>query len=301
MKRGNSALFRQVPAESCALLRAGLGVIGLIALIGLTPVVMYWVPTGLVPDPGDGAGIRSFLAAHGLGNTAGWTLWVVMVAAFALLTVGYRTRFVSPLCVLLLIVQAYLNRLPLSMAWQVEVCLLFYLMFTDSGAVLSLDAWLASSKVGNEPQQTTSLWPLTLMRYQIALIYFSSGLWKLVGTSWREGTALHFVLNNHLYARFPGPLSPHLEALAMVATYLTLAWELAFPLMLLTSVTRRLALLAGVVLHIGIWATMEVGLFSWVMLVGYLSFLDPRQVAEITHRVLRHLPSSPGLATASGT
>jgi hypothetical protein len=276
--------FSYVDADSAALLRIAFGVLGLISLFGLTPVSMYWSIGGLVPQGGGGTGIRSVLLQHDLGSVIGWTLWLGMVAVFVLLTAGYRTRPMTVACVAGLILQAHWNRLPLSMAWQVQTCVLFCLLFADAGAVLSLDAWKARG-AGVTSQSRSPLWPLLLIRYQVVLIYFSSGLWKLAGSAWRDGSALHYVLNNHAFYRFPGLLTPPVEWIATLGTYVTLAWELAFPLVLLHPVLRRIGLTIGVAIHAGIWLTMEVGTFSWVMVASYIAFLEPDAVSRVIRRL----------------
>jgi hypothetical protein len=51
--------------------------------------------------------------------------------------------------------------------------------------------------------------------------------------------------------------------------------------------TRIVALVTGVTMHFGIWATMEVGPFTWVMLASYIAFLDPARVARMFRAVPR--------------
>jgi hypothetical protein len=67
-------------------------------------------------------------------------------------------------------------------------------------------------------------------------------------------------------------------------TYLTLLWEIAFPFLLWNRTTRAAALLTGIGMHLGIWATMEVGPFSWVMLASYVAFLDPHKMPVVLRR-----------------
>ena len=60
----------EIPPHSYALLRIVLGVVGVISLIGLTPVGMYWPLDGLAPLPGEGSDVRAWIAARGLDTLA---------------------------------------------------------------------------------------------------------------------------------------------------------------------------------------------------------------------------------------
>jgi hypothetical protein len=53
-------------------------------------------------------------------------------------------------------------------------------------------------------------------------------------------------------------------------TWLVLAWECLFPLLVLWRPTRLAALWVGVAFHLGIWASLELGGFGPYMLCLYL-------------------------------
>ena len=163
----------------------------------------------------------------------------------------------TAICFLEAVLQAHWNPLPLSMAWQVEVCVLFALLFANSGGVLSVDSWL-SSRRGLPSDDSTPIWPLFVLRYQIALIYLSSGLWKLIGTSWRDGSALHYVLANQVSTFSRSGVTGDGRTRDDPDLNLILGWELAFPIMVLRPRARQVALISGIIIHLGIWATVEV-------------------------------------------
>jgi hypothetical protein len=193
------------------------------------------------------------------------------------------------------VLQIYWNPLPLSSAQQVLVVILFCLVWADSGASLSVDAWLARRRepaAGAPNDSDNEIWPLRLIRIQVAFIYLNSGLWKLFGASWRDGTAIYHSMNLNVFHRVPFAVPPGAEWTLTVATYVTLLWELTFCFMLLHRVTRRVALVTGVLLHMGVWATLEVGPFSWLMIASYLAFLDPSVVSRFVATHLRAIPGS---------
>ena len=104
---------------------------------------------------------------------------------------------------------------------------------------------------------------------------FNSGISKLAYPVWRDGAAVHYAVNLNIFHRFPWPLPPSLDWATTIATYVTLVWEITFPVMMLSRVTRPFALLLGIALHAGMWSTLELGPFSFMMIASYLAFLDP--------------------------
>lgn len=269
--------FEDVPPHSYALLRIAFGLVGLLNLVGLTPVSMYWPIDAIAPVPGGGLGVRAQIASLGLGTVAGWALFSALLVSFSCMIAGYRSALAVPAAFVLSVLQAMWNPLPLSGANQVLVSLLFCLMWADCGRVLSVDA-----RRGRGPLSftTATIWPMRLLRLQVALIYLNTGLWKLFAESWRDGTAMVDALHLNIFHRFPVIIPDALHWIVALGTYVTLFWELGFAFMLFWPPTRRLALGLGIVLHAGMWLTLEVGPFSFLMMASYIAFLDPHAVAR---------------------
>lgn len=277
--------FREIPPDVYALLRIAIGTVGLVGILGLIPVSTYWTPDGIVPLPGGGIGLRTWLNSHGMAAPGGWLLFGGLLGGFTCMVIGFRSGSAVTLCFFLTVVQGFWNRLPLSGVHDVTVALLFCLLWADTGARLSVDAWLArrrsASKESPHWSRSYAMWPLRLMRIQVSLIYFNTGLWKLFGEVWRDGSAIQYALDLNTFQRSPYSLPAELEWLGTVATYTTLVWEIAFPFMMFNRWTRMLALGTGVTMHLGMFLTMELGMFSWMMMASYLAFLDPHQVSRI--------------------
>jgi hypothetical protein len=303
--------FQPVPPHAYALLRILFGVAGCAGLIGLADVSTFWSLEGFVPLDGPIAPLKGWLLANGLGGVAGGVVWAFSLGTFACMTVGLRSQFTVPLAFAVLVFQTNWNHLPLSGTHTALRVFLFCLIWTDSGAVWSLDAWRRQRRSGRPADAAPErLWiaPLRLLRFQVAVIYLSAGLWKLQSALWRDGTAVHYVLSYNVYQRVPGALAPELGWLTVMATYVTLFWELAFAFLVLYGPTRRVALLAGVGIHAGMFVMMEVGLFHFIMLAAYVSFLDPWRVAALGTqpgsggtRTAGDGPSLPERASLSGT
>jgi hypothetical protein len=280
--------FQIVPPESYALLRISIGTLGLLGLLGLIPVSTFWTPEGLIPLPGGGSGLRAYVYSLGLGSSMGWAVFLALCLSFFCMAVGLFSGWAVAACFVGSILQAAWNRLPLSGVHDVMTALLFCLVWADTGKALSLDAWLARRRGSTHQRRSLvgeTIWPLRLIRIQVALIYVNTGLWKLLGSQWRDGSALHYTLDLNTYQRFPFTLPANLDWIATLGTYVTLIWEIAFPVMLFHPWTRMLALGGGVLIHLGMFVTLEVGLFSLVMIASYLAFLDPFRVAGLVSRI----------------
>jgi uncharacterized membrane protein YphA (DoxX/SURF4 family) len=173
-----------------------------------------------------------------------------------------------------LLVEKQWNQLPLSAAFQVHYTLMFCLALAETGEVWSVDAWLRRRR-GDTSARAVKIWPLRLFRAQVALIYFFTGFWKFQDVHWRDGSAMHYVMNNLTFRRFPIDPPLWIDPILTLMTYLTLVWELSFPFLLFNRITRRVVLWLGLGMHVGMWAVLEVGPFSWVMICSYVAFLDP--------------------------
>jgi hypothetical protein len=292
--------FESIPPYSYALLRIAFGVLGLAILLGITPVDAFWSLTGLSPEPSPG-GVRAWLIHSGFSELSGAAFFAVLAASFAAMAVGYKTRWSVLLCFTGSVVQTLWNRLPLSGANKAFIAVLFCLVWAESGVVWSIDAWLSRRRrVANVPVASTPVLPLRLLRFQLGFVYLNSGLWKLFGATWRDGTALHWAMSSNVFQRFPFAVPGTSDFALTAVTYLTLFWELSFVLLMLNRWTRRAALLMGVCVHVGTWLLMEVGPFSPVMLAAYIAFLEPADIERWPGRspaaaVLHHpqiLPSN---------
>ena len=287
--------FAEVPSEVFAVVRIAVGVAGLVNLIGFTPVAMFWSPDGIAPLPADGAGLRSYVLESGLGVAAGWVMFLTLFASFTCMTAGLFTGSAVITCFVGSLLQMRWNALPLTSGHGVLVNVLFYLIWANCGTRLSIDERRtrrhhpdAAERPLTVPAETDDqgkgarqpIWPLRLIQTQVAMIYVTSGLFKLLGAMWRDGSAVYYTTGQNVYGRIFHiyPFPPSFDWVLTLLTYGTVLWEIGFPFMLMNRTTRRVALVSGVAMHLGIWAMMEVGPFTWMMLASYVAFLDPEKV-----------------------
>ncbi len=202
----------------------------------------------------------------------------VWALSAVLLLVGWKTRTAAIAAWVLSASFANLNPNIDNAGDVIRGIVLFYLMLSPCEAVWSVDAAfqrrnLALAGDADWPGTLISPWALRLLFVQLVLIYFMNGLYKLGGENWWRGDSLHYVfcdltLTRFSYAQLPAPVW-----LTRLATWLVLAWEVGFPLWVSLPWTRRSALWFGVLFHLGIYATMELGNFVPYILTLYLPLL----------------------------
>jgi hypothetical protein len=290
--------FEEVPSEIFALVRIAVGAAGLVSLAGSTPVEMFWSPDGIAPLPGGGLGLRSFILESGFSAVAAWGMFSVLFAALACVTVGLFTGPAVIASFLGTVLQARWNALPLTSGHGVLMAALFCMVWADCGARLSLDErcrrrvqsgtpeGLRTRPSGGDEEPRQPIWPLRLLQIQVATVYLSSGVFKLLGPMWRDGSAVYYTTGQNVFGRlfhvYPFPAG--FNWLLTLLTYGTVLWEISFPLLLLNRTSRKVALATGVAMHLGIWTMMEVGPFTFMMLATYVAFVDPSRARSVVQR-----------------
>lgn len=279
-------------------LRITLGLLGIATVLSFMPVLMYWAVDGLAPIPGQGVGIRTRVLELGLSNVIAWLYFGTLLTLFACMTVGVATGWVTVFAFLGTSAITRWNHLPLSAAVHVLACVLFCLCWADCSGWPSVDAWRARRR-GTHGPSSQPMWPIRLIRVQVCIIYLNAGLSKFLYPIWRDGATVHYAVSHNVFHRFPVHIAPSLDWIETMATYGTLAWEIGFPFMMFNRVTRRIALITGVLMHLGMGTTMEVGPFSPVMLGAYVAFLEPATVSRWFARLRTAAGETPLPATGS--
>jgi hypothetical protein len=279
--------FTEIPPHIYSLLRILFGVIGCITLIGVSDLATFWDLSGFVSSQDRGLGLKAFLLARDLGDIGGRVLFFASLGAFAAMALGWLSRASVAAALVASLMDLSWNYLPHSGAYVAVQTILFCLIWADCGSVWSLDAWLERRRgIANEPLPYP-IAPLQMIRLQVGLIYFSTGLRKLYSEHWRDGSAVHYVLNSTIYRRFPHAVPVSLDPFLTVLTYAILIWELVFLFALAYGPTRRAVLVVGVLMHLGMFATIEIGPFGLVMLASYVAFLDPSKVPALPRTFAR--------------
>jgi Vitamin K-dependent gamma-carboxylase len=147
---------------------------------------------------------------------------------------------------------------------------LFYLMLCPCAAVWSLSGRKASSPEGQNSPVYVHAWPLRLLFVQLMIMYFFNGVYKLLGSHWREGDVMHYVLCNIGWTRFSYAQLPLPFPIIQLFTWTTLIWELSFPFLVMIPRVRVLILWIGIGFHLGTLVMLQLCAFPMYMMCMYL-------------------------------
>jgi hypothetical protein len=211
------------------------------------------------------------------------TLTAAAASAVAF-TLGWHTRTAGVVLYGLLLSIQQRNLLTASGADSMLMIVMFLLMLSPSGAACSLDARRLSRRRGTPADALILPWAQRLIQVQLAFVYLATTLIKLTGTTWSDGTALHYVLGNAEFRRWTFGLTGSPELINLL-TYSALAIELALPFLIWFRATRPWICLAGLALHGGILLTVNIPLFGELMTACYLLFLTPEELNALLARL----------------
>jgi uncharacterized membrane protein YphA (DoxX/SURF4 family) len=222
--------------------------------------------------------------------------WLFTLQTVCLL-VGFASRFSAASVFVWLVSFQNRNQMLLDGEDDVLRLLSFFMIFMPLAEVWSVDAWLrgrgevvrAGKKAVDHPYPSNSSpWALRMLQYVMATMMLATGLWKLAGEPWRDGTALYYVARiDDLFGRFPVPhylFDTPWTVRAM--TWSVLYVELAIPFLIWIPQARRFSLLVLLAFHLSNEWAMHLFLFHWIMLCGWMSFLK-REDLDAVARVWR--------------
>ena len=233
-------------------------------------------------------------------------LYHAFIVLAALFLVGWRTRWVTPL--LAIMVWSWRHRQPWVLDGGDDLM--------QAGADLpvvrrSLGPLVARREAGGKvvrgagpafPDPATGglRWRVATVLHntallatliQVCLLYMNTGLLKVQGGAWQEGTALYYALRIEEAQPFPG-LSQLIYDNALLVTlgsYAAVFVQLTFPLLMLNSVARRVGLVAVMGMHVGIGLLMGLLSFSLIMISTDLLFVRGSSIeraAQLVRTVL---------------
>ncbi|HSI73653.1 MAG TPA: HTTM domain-containing protein [Fimbriimonas sp.] len=213
-------------------------------------------------------------------------IYLVTVLCAFLTCVGLWTRISSILLAIGLVSLHHRNALILHGGDTVMRVMVLYLAITPSGAACSLDRMIRlwKGKETGEPVRI-SLWGQRLIMYNMALIYFTTTWLKWFGNLWKEGTATYFPGRLAEFFRFPYPEFLREPPMVQITNYGTLAIEFALATLVFYKPLRKWVLLAGIMLHAWIEYSMNIPLFSYLMVSMYVTFYEGEEVSAWFQRV----------------
>ncbi|MFC7266961.1 HTTM domain-containing protein [Streptomyces lutosisoli] len=253
------------------------------------------------------------LSDSGTWFEACYALTLVVSALFAL---GWHTRTVSVLFAVM--VTSFHGRAVFMTDGgdNLIVLMALYLALTACGRRWSLDARRARLRCAATGAGPVPRWQrqaglvrsrlatlvhncgMFVTAAQVCVLYGSAGLYKVQGSLWRDGTALHYVLHLDLFRPWPAlsQLADGHALLLAVAGYLTVLVQVAFPFALFSRLKYvTLALLLG--MHLGIAVLLGLPVFSGAMIIADAVFLPDDILVRLARAVRapwRRSPTAPG-------
>lgn len=291
----NRFWFERAPTSTVALIRIAFGLVALFWALSLAPDLMtFFSKTGLLRQQ-IGARWDWGLLRIFPGTPVVIGLYAAMVIGSVCLIVGIRPRLAS--VIVFLGIWSFERRNPyiFNAGDGLVRILAIYVMLLPTGAALTFDRWRKDrASFWDAPMR--SQWGIRLMQVQVSVLYAAT-LWsKLRGTYWNDGTAVSYAvrLGDYIRLRVPEWIW-NSEWIVNLLTYGTLAIEFSLAFLVWNRKARPWVLLAGVLLHVGIALSVQIGFFTMAILVSYLAFIPP-ETAERWIGVVRRRRDRSGRA-----
>lgn len=279
----NRFLFQSCDPTVIPLLRIGLGgLLMIVAATWLRDAELWFTDAGVLrSDTVDRLSRFPHWSILNLVPSTTLVVQICLVTMFvqaAMLTIGFYGRYQAA-CLFVWLV-SFQHRNPLLCDGEDTLfrLLAFTFVFLPLDARMSIRNWLAGLQRSTRSESCeigpADCWALRVVQFQMAVIYASATWNKLHGSSWHDGSAMLLVtqMTDH-YGRMGLPAFIVENMLLMkMLTWSVLVIEGFLPIGLWFRPTRRIALLLGIALHLGIEWTMHLFLFEWVMILGLLSF-----------------------------
>ena len=197
--------------------------------------------------------------------------YLVLVIIFAIMFCFSVFKYFTGIILYFLIFNLQLrNGLILDGSDNVLIVCLPFIIFADSYNYLSLNKYFFNIKSNI---QVSNILVLAFL-FQICIIYFFSGIIKIRHEEWYSGLANFFIFQlNEFQGTKYNTLLANNEFFVKSSTYLTLIFEITFPLILLFSKYKYVWLTIGTFFHIGIWVFMKIDVFPWIMIISYSIFI----------------------------
>jgi len=229
-------------------------------------------------------------------------VFVVWAVSATLLLLGVLPRFSALVAWALSVSVIGINGYVHNSGDNVRNIELFYLMLCPCAAVWSFGVARPESSKGvlsacftpfEDSGRATQLsgspiyvhaWPLRLLFVQLMIIYFFNGVYKSLGSHWREGDVMHYVVCNLAWTRFSYAQLPLPFPVIQLLTWSTLIWELGFPLLVMIPLTRKPALWMGIGFHVGTAISLQLCAFPMYMICMYLPLIPWEQYVDSWRR-----------------
>lgn len=216
-----------------------------------------------------------------------------MILIVFLFMIGFQTRIMVVLTLIFVVALQANNLYVLNGGDTLYRITLLFLIFANLGEHYSVDAWLSKRRKSRHTRRrvvpayiSSALHntALVLCCFQIIIVYAVSGVWKLSGEEWMDGTALFYALRIDAFMLYPAfnELLWQSSMLIYVATFIALWSQTLFPLAILWRPTRIFVLVTLVFMHSGIGILLGLWPFSLAMIALDMLFIRDKTWVSMT-------------------
>jgi hypothetical protein len=285
VNRWNDFFFKPQRPTPVALFRIFYGLVNIANLALLRPEWFTWygphafMSMETMHRLSSGARLNLFVLLPQTDFAINAFFWIFMACAISL-TVGFMTRFSCVAVYLCLMAIHERNFYIMNGADTVMTVTGFFLMFAPAGGALSVDR-LRRIWAGREGHEVPlySPWAQRMIQLQISIGYISTFGAKIFGKTWRNGTAIYYVLRLNGFRRFSIPFANNF-VVTKVMTWGTLAIEFSAGFLVWIRAIRYWVLIAAFLLHMSIEYSMNLPIFEWIMVSTYVTFLYPEDLSK---------------------
>ena len=267
-------------ATPLGLLRILFGILMLVSLAyDLPEVAEYYSTEGLIPEEHIDTLTKypKFSVLDYVQSPAGvYVVYLIFMGVMLLFTLGHKTKYVKFLQFILVL--SFHERNPLILEQGLLRAISFYLMISPCGRALSIDSLSAGIK-------KIAGWHVLLIKMHLAGMYLFAGLEKLSYQAWIDGTAVNFILRNNIFNRVNMDWITAIPFVIYPLTWLSLLFQISFPAAIWFERFRKPLLLAGLLMHVGIFIFLDVEWFSLTMLAAYAVFLKHEEICTAVWRI----------------
>ena len=282
----NEFFFKPQQPTPVALFRILYGLLNIASLALLRPEWFTWYGPHAVMTMetmnrlSPGARLNLFVLFPQTDFAINAFFWIFMACAITL-TLGFMTRFSCVAVFLCLMSIQERNFYILNGADTVLTVTGFFLMFSHADGALSVDR-LRRIWAGRESHEVPlySPWAQRMIQLQISIGYLSTFGAKMIGKSWRNGTAIYYVLRLNGFRRFPVPFANRL-IITKLMTWGTLVIEFSIGFLVWFRALRYAVLAAAFLLHMSIEYSMNLPIFEWIMVSTYVTFIYPEDLSKV--------------------
>ena len=221
-----------------------------------------------------------------------WTVHIVALMVFFLLTIGLFSRTMALFALLFAV--SYANRITPGAYFgldKINCMLALYLIVGPCGARYSVDRLWRLRRGGptEVPPSVTANLAIRLIQVHMCIIYLFSGIGKLHGYQWMSGEASWLSFAMLEYQSLDMTWLAKWPRLLNFMTPATVFWELSYCALVWPRLTRPWVLLMAVFVHGGIILFLGMPTFGLVMLIGNLAFVSPKTIRKFFDPVARRI------------